>query len=365
MSGSRAIALGRSSLATLWLREWRTLRDKALRGSSASRRPAHLLLDLDEEQLIVMLREPDGEEVTLDACPPAAWSRERLTLAARSASSRSRGRKVLTVLSCAQAVTGSLFVPQQARSQAEDIIRDHLRRKMPVPLEDLVLGHEIRTAAQGKLELAYLAVPKRQVEGILARLCLRSTDIDALQAPARTHLQPAIVIYNVRARGTKDWVRRGIALLGLVALLAPIGGFGMQAWQQNRILSDLEAQAIAATEQARASTDELKTIYSLAGDLERLTAVGAAPGVVVIWEELARLLPDTSYLSSVEIKGNEVHAEGLSASTSDLIKLIENSQYLHGVSLTGPVVFEREHGKERFTLRALMRTQRFPAGEGG
>ncbi|MGF9759503.1 PilN domain-containing protein [Microvirga sp. 0TCS3.31] len=365
MSGSRQIALGTGGLAALWLKEWRTLSDRALLGSLASRRPAHLVIYAGEDQVMVTLRAPEGDEVALDSWPLPAWSRERLNLAARSASPRVGGRKMVTILSCAQAVTGSLFVPHQARSQAGDIIRDHLRRKMPVPLEDLVLGHEIRAAAPGKLELAYLAVPKRQVENVLARLGLRPTDIDALQAPAGTNLRPATVFYSGRSRGSKAWIRRGSGLLGLVALLAPVAGFGVQAWRQNYILSDLDAQVIAATEQARASTEQLKTIYSLAGDLEQLAVIGAAPGVVVIWEELARLLPDTSYLTAFGIKGNEIHAEGLSASTSDLIQRIENSQHFHAVSLTGPVVFDRERGKERFTLRALMRAQRFPAGEGG
>lgn len=365
MSRPPQVALGAGSLAALWLQEWRTLSDKVLLGSPASRRPAHLVIHTGENEVLVMLRAPGSGDVAVDSCPLPAWTRERLSLAVQSALARVRGRKVVTILSCAQAVTGSLFVPHQARSQAGDIIRDHLRRKMPVPLEDLVLGHEIRAAAPGKLELAYLAIPKRQVENVLARLCLRSSDIDALQAPAGANARPVTIPYGANPRGSKAWIRRGSGLLGLVALLAPVTGTSVQAWRQNLILSDLDAQVISATEQARASTEQLKAVYSLAGDLAQLTKVGTAPGVVVIWEELARLLPDTSYLTAFDIKGNEVHAEGLSASTADLIQRLENSQHLHAVSLTGPVVFAREHGKERFTLRALMRTRRFPAGEGG
>ncbi|MFD0463298.1 PilN domain-containing protein [Microvirga aerilata] len=254
-------------------------------------------------------------------------------------------------------------MPHQARSQAGNIIRDHLRRKLPVPLEELVLGHEIRAAAPGKLELAYLAVPKRQVENVLARLFLRPSDIGALQAPAGLNVRPVTVPYGVNSGRAKAWIRRG-GLLGVVALMVLVAAFGVQAWRQNHVLSDLDGQVITATGQARASTERLKAVYSLESDLEQLAEVGAAPGVVVIWEELARLLPDTSYLTAFDMKGNEIHAEGLSASTSDLIQRLENSQHLHAVSLTGPVVFEREHGKERFTLRALMRTRRFPAGEG-
>lgn len=365
MSGARQIAVGAGRLAALWLQEWRTLSDRILLGSSASRRSDQLVIRMDEDQVTVALMGPDGEEVALDCCPLSMWSRERLSLAVQNAQSRLHGGKLATVLSCAQAITGSLIVPHQARSQAGDIIRDHLRRKIPVPLEDLVLGHEIRTAAAGKLELVYLAVPRRQVADGLARLSLHSSCIDGLQAPAGPGLLPVTVPYGTRPAGAKAWIRRGGGLLGLVALLAPLAGFGAQAWRQNLTLSDLEAQVISLGEQAHASTERLKAVYSLAGDLEQLAEVGAAPGVVVIWDELARLLPDTSYLTAFEIKGSELHAEGLSASTSDLIQRLESSPHLHAVSLTGPVVFERDQGKERFTLRALIRKRRFPMAEGG
>jgi len=365
MSSPHQVPLGAGSLAALWLQEWRTISNKVLLGSPASRREAHLVSHIGEDEVVVTLRVPEDQDIVLDSCPRSEWTRERLDLAAQSASSRVRGRKVVTILSCAQAVTGSVFVPQQARPQAGDIIRDHLRRKLPVPLEDLVLGHEIRAGTPGKLELAYLAVPKRQVEDALTRLCLRSSDIGALEASAGTSLRPVTIPYGMGSGASRAWIRRGTGLLGLIALLAPAAGFSVQAWRQSAILSELDAQVIAATEQVRGSTERLKAVYSLAGDLEHLTAVRAAPGVVVIWEELAHLLPDTSYLTAFDIKGREIHAEGLSASTTDLIQRLENSQHLHAVSLTGPVVFVREHGKERFALRALMRTRRFPAGEGG
>jgi general secretion pathway protein L len=365
MSGARQIAVGAGSLAALWLQEWRTLSDKIGLGSSALRHSAHLVIRTDKDLATVALRVSEGEDVALDRCSLSMWSRERLSLAAQKAQSRLHGKKVVTVLSCAQAVTGALIVPHQARSQAGDIIRDHLRRKMPMPLEDLVLGSEVRTAAPGKLELVYLAVPRRQVEDGLARLSLHPSDIQALQAPAGPSLPPVTVPYGESAVGSKNWIRRGGGLLGLVALLAPLAGFGAQAWRQKLLLSDLEAQVISVSEQARASTERLKAVYSLAGDLEQLAEIGAVPGMVVIWDELARLLPDTSYLTAFEVRGSELHAEGLSASTSDLIQRLEGSQHLHAVSLTGPIVFDRDQGKEHFTLRALIRKRRFPMAEGG
>jgi hypothetical protein len=60
-----------------------------------------------------------------------------------------------------------------------------------------------------------------------------------------------------------------------------------------------------------------------------------------------------------------VHAAGFSTSAPDLIHRFEESRHLHGAMFTGPVVFDRSLGKERFTLRATIRRPRLLTGEGG
>jgi Tfp pilus assembly protein PilN len=87
--------------------------------------------------------------------------------------------------------------------------------------------------------------------------------------------------------------------------------------------------------------------------------------VARIWEELARLLPDSTFLTEIEIGSHAVQVSGLSASAPELVRILEGSSLLRDVSFAGPVVLDRAAGKERFTLRATLRQARDPAEERG
>jgi hypothetical protein len=152
--------------------------------------------------------------------------------------------------------------------------------------------------------------------------------------------------------------------LVILAISAPLVSFGSLAWRQNAVLDEIDAQIDGLTTQARRSTEQLKSVYGMADDLDRIVAIKSAPGISQIWEELARLLPDTTHLKEVEIKGSEVHTIGLSKAAPELIHKFEASFILHAAALTGPVVFDQAEGKEHFTLRATTRKPRLPSEEG-
>jgi hypothetical protein len=361
-SGLRQIRTGASSFISLWLREWQVL----FRGVTASARPARsaqMIIRPVEGQVTVTLM-AQGQELFVECCSLADCGRETLDRFLQKASSEFRRSDVSTVLSVTQAVTGSLVVPQQARPRAGEIVRQHLASKMPVALDELFLGHEIRASAAGKLELRYLAVPKARLSRCLTQLSLLPSDISAVQGAAVANLPPVTVPYGSAPVQHTAWVRRIVGLLAFVSVLAPVAGFGAVAWRQNTVLSELERDLAPLTRQASQSTESLKAIYAIAGDLGRLTELRSAASVVLIWEELARFLPDDTYLTEVEVKGSEVHIAGFSASASDLIQPFEASQHLHGATFTGPVVFDRSQSKERFTLRATIRKPRDLIGEG-
>jgi general secretion pathway protein L len=160
-----------------------------------------------------------------------------------------------------------------------------------------------------------------------------------------------------------NWPWRAIKSLTAVTLLAAVIGFGALAWRQNAALQEIEEQITPLTRQARLSTDQLKGIFGMADDIAQFVELRSATGIVQIWEELARLVPDSAYLTELEVNGSEVRLAGFAASAPDVIRQLEASHHLHGASLTGPVVFDQAQGKERFTLRTMIRKQRFSSEE--
>lgn len=69
-------------------------------------------------------------------------------------------------------------------------------------------------------------------------------------------------------------------------------------------------------------------------------------------EVLTRLLPDNTYLTDLRIEGRKLDFTGISATTADIIPIIEQSGLFADVKLTSPVTLDRRSGLERFSLTA-------------
>ena len=71
----------------------------------------------------------------------------------------------------------------------------------------------------------------------------------------------------------------------------------------------------------------------------------------VVLNELARLVPDDSWLSYVRYKGGKITVSGFSKSAADLISILEAGDMFSGVKFSAPLVRDPRLGVERFTLQ--------------
>jgi general secretion pathway protein L len=355
--------MGGGSLVALWFRECEAILSNRFGTSSRAEPSVRLVVRPEDDGVTITLHGPDGGKISVEHCAWADYQREALDRMLGSTGSHVQAADRLVVLSVPQAVTGALAVPNQARTRADTILRDHLAHKMPVRLDELFLGHDIRASGAGKLELRYLAVPQARLDRWLAQVLMQPSEIAFLQAEGIGGAPLVTVPYlGVRTAQSK-WPWRAAKSLAVVTLLAAIIGFGALAWRQNAALQEIEEQITPLTRQARLPTDQLKGIFGIADDIARFVELRSATGIVEIWEELAGLVPDSAYLTELEINGGEVLLAGFAASTPDVIRQLEESRHLHGASLTGPVVFDQAQGKERFTLRTMIRKKRFSSEE--
>ena len=76
---------------------------------------------------------------------------------------------------------------------------------------------------------------------------------------------------------------------------------------------------------------------------------GSVP-VVVIIEELARILPDNAWLTEVDIRGDTVRIAGFSSAAATLIPLLEQSDYFRAPTFRNPVLRVSGDIGERFTI---------------
>lgn len=85
-----------------------------------------------------------------------------------------------------------------------------------------------------------------------------------------------------------------------------------------------------------------------------------APPLVVLLNELSRLLPDDTWVQQFSLKGSELQIQGETGSSSRLIALFENSRLLRDANFRSPLTKGDLPGSERYHLTAQILTAPVP-----
>jgi general secretion pathway protein L len=122
---------------------------------------------------------------------------------------------------------------------------------------------------------------------------------------------------------------------------------------QKRSLVALESEVRKARLLAAQTQAISAQIAEIAGRIEFIeSAKFGRPAAVVLIDEIARLLPDTTSLTRLELNADEIRLNGVSTSASALIGRLESSSLLQGARFLSPVTRDPRTGHERFNLTA-------------
>ncbi len=143
----------------------------------------------------------------------------------------------------------------------------------------------------------------------------------------------------------------------LTAALIAVSVFtiGHFYWRHYQASNALAKEISIAREQVK----EVRTILAGRNALkEKLHAVldlkKATVPTMEVWEELSRLLTDTTWLASLRIQGDEIFMSGYSKEAAFLIPAIEASPIFKEPSFDGPVVSIAGKNQQRFAIKARL-----------
>lgn len=311
-----------------------------------------------------------------DACSVRRWQGDRWVEASR------RSVQGLDVLAQMQAVHALLKLAGGGPDAPLALAlppRQVLRKELQLPLaveENLrtVLQYEIdhytpfrsdqvyfdyrvlqRDLGLGKIKVLLGVVPRQVVDDEVARLqrwnlaAQAAVVIDDLrpQAPALDFL-PA----DVRPKHKLGVSRRNlmlaavVALLGLTALALPI----VIKRQASIALIPIVEQADRATRSVERLRDRVQAEqarYNLLIQKKR-----EHPSVILLLDELTRLLPPDTWVQQLSLNGNNLQIQGDTGSSSKLIGLVENSRILRGANFMAPLTKAPNGNTEHYQLGA-------------
>ena len=238
------------------------------------------------------------------------------------------------------------------RSRLQAMARLDMQAATPFTLQDAYL-----VCGQGSAEnavTAYAVVKKSILKPLLDELAHAGIAVRELSfaepgggfAPDRLSFRTIVPQSRWRVfAGRLQAAGIAICLIGVAVTIAHAH------WRYYRASADLDA-TIASAEGEAAMVRRLIAARNL--KLSQIAAIRsekqAAVPLVSILEEMSRVIPDSTWLTDIEINGNEVVFSGYSESAAALIPLLEESKLFQAPTFRTPVVRVTNQSGDRFTI---------------
>jgi general secretion pathway protein L len=245
-----------------------------------------------------------------------------------------------------------LSVPKAAFAVLPRILDQDILRRTPFQLADIwhaatAMGQE----SDGVVPMCHWIIRRDRAEAALSELGLASRDVDCLAvADAGGEAAPVITF---RAVSDEDpaWALRAVRLLAVAALGAVVLGLVVFEWRQASVAAALETAVVEARQSAQSGRDGLDPAA-------RLFAMKADSGILAVWDELSRILPDHTFLTETRIADGTVTVSGFSADAARLVRIIDQSPLFSGATLTSAITPDANERKDRFSIVFKLRGAR-------
>ena len=249
----------------------------------------------------------------------------------------------------------SLQLPEQAEVYLQEAIALEVSSNSPFPSPETVHGHKVIAREAGVLTVV-IALTSRVAVG-RSLLSAQLANNDASEQPevwAMTSDYGPVLL-----EGFGEGIRRGQYLasikrllgLGVVLWACLIGLLWLPAWYTQGHAEVLQVAFDEVSLDARRANMLREQLESQRALLDSAVKFGSGRTPYRFWlHELARLTPDSVYLSRVEFDGNKASLSGLALNAADYLGLLAESNRFE--SLEAPSAFTRERttGREKFTI---------------
>ncbi len=315
-----------------------------------------LLLQPEGDDLQLRLHAADGvRDVAHLPVPPVRADGGDPLLGLLADAALDTGRWLL--LPAASGLRRSLTLPAAARERLRDVLAFEIERQTPFAATDVHYdGRVLDMREDGQLLAELVVVPRVRLDAALARLgplagWLDGVDlVDADGRPLGVNLLPA----GQRLLRANPWRLWNLVLAALAVLALALGL--AQVLENRRGAADaLQREVAQRSEQARAvSLQRQRLVDAVEGNAYLQERRNARPSVVELTDELARRLPDGTYLEKLAIDGDQLTLIGLSNQAAALVGRLEGATQWRAPALSGPLQPDPRTRGDRFTLVAQL-----------
>ena len=258
----------------------------------------------------------------------------------------------------------ALVLPAAAGERLHDVLGFEIERQTPFAAADVVHGGRVlRVREDGQLDVELVVVPRRRFDEALARIgplsaWLSGVDLaDASGRPLGINLLPAAQRRRIGAPWA--WWNLGLAAAAAIGVVLGLG----QVLENRREAADtLQREVAARSVEARiVAGQRQRLVDAIEGGAYLQARRNGRPSVVELADELARRLPDGTYLEKLAIDGNQLTLIGLSNQAAALVGKLEGARQWRAPALSGALQQDPRTRSDRFTLIAQLQDAGAPA----
>ncbi|WP_435103494.1 type II secretion system protein GspL [Arhodomonas sp. AD133] len=254
---------------------------------------------------------------------------------------------VIMVLPADEVLVTDIALPAAAQENLKGVVGYEMDRHTPFTAAQVHYGCRRLggPTASGGIPVRLAVVPRERMDALVQRLATAGL------SPASMHPagEPRIDLTPSATSDSTAWRPSVRGMLAATACILLVAAVGFPLWELDRAARTLREEAADLAEPAQRAQSLRETRDRLLAQAQSVADMRAnQPSVLAALEELARLLPDDTWIWALQLHGDELVIRGKAPSASGLIERIEQSPLFEGVGFNAPIT--REDGGERFQI---------------
>jgi general secretion pathway protein L len=286
------------------------------------------------------------------------------------ASAARRGRKSGTVglrLPYSACFVRNVELPAVAKRDFGAMLGIDLERSTPFKTRDVLTAFVADDApsAKGLTKVRHLIIKRKAVDELktgIEALGLKLTRVECSEADG-INVIPVNFLASA-ADGRSKPRPSGAASKFLAATAAVLAATATYLYvdRHEQALQALQAQTAQLKLKAQSQRDALaktQSAFTEIANFQKLRSETVSKATIL--EELTHILPDTAWVTDFKIDGATADISGLAVSAAALVPILERSNVFVDATSTASLTFDPREEKERFSIRARIRTASAPA----
>lgn len=248
-----------------------------------------------------------------------------------------------------------LLLPAAAAERLRDVAGYEIERQTPFAMDAVAWDARLLgRRGDGQIDVELVVVPRAKLDEQLALLGADAAQLAGADLAGTDGEPIGVNLLPPELRRRRHHPARGWnALLALVFVAGTAAMLALVLHNREDAARRLQAQVAARAEAARTVARERAELVSLVeGRAWILRERAARPQLVAVLDEVARRLPDDTWLDKLAVDNDRLLLIGRSAQASALVARLEGAPQWRSPALTGTLQPDPRSGRDRFTLSA-------------